>query len=48
MKEDEKNNEPTEKEAYKNENIEIKKKEEDKIEEKILSELDLLLRLLSL
>ena len=31
----EKNNEPTEKEAYKNENIEIKKKEEDKIEEKI-------------
>lgn len=30
MKEDEKNNEPTEKEAYKNENNEIKKKEKEK------------------
>ena len=37
MKEDEKNNEPTEKEAYKNENNEIKKKEKekDKIEQEI-------------
>ena len=35
MKEDEKNNEPTEKEAYKNENNEIKKKEKDKIEKEI-------------
>ena len=37
MKEDEKNNEPTEKEAYKNENNEIikKEKEKDKIEQEI-------------
>ena len=35
MNEDEKNNEPTEKEAYKNENNEIKKKEKDKIEQEI-------------
>ena len=35
MKEDEKNNEPTEKEAYKNENNEIKKREKDKIEKEI-------------
>lgn len=35
MNKDEKNNEPTEKEAYKNENNEIKKKEKDKIEKEI-------------
>ena len=35
MNKDEKNNEPTEKESYKNENNEIKKKEKDKIEKEI-------------